>query len=245
MRCAGETRVTGSISLEAEHVRQVSPPKSHSDPLCVCYGVMARRFMLRHAHADNPPEVQGLIVTGVSFAEDAREKLASAGFELLAGCTARKTSSQAEWQSARQTCHLHFKFVTPRTVTLVTSHNVEHGKVEVAEMIITFPLASGRVWVRSGDEYTWFAKWPSAGLYKPIQLLLSGNAERVICPTSKANAAVAELPPEIGRPRRWTTLENASAATDCAAGPAFFFSPGGGRKHLRNPTKLRKRWPAK
>jgi hypothetical protein len=41
-------------------------------------------------------------------------------------------------------------------------------------MVITFPLSAGRVWVRTGNEYFWFAKWPcqQGRLEDPIQLLL-------------------------------------------------------------------------
>ena len=130
--------------------------------------------------AADSPEVQGLIATRVSFGEDVREKLASAGFELLASCTLGHMATEAEWASASRNCHLHFTFATPRTVTFVPPLKVrmQREKVEVAEMIVTFPLGSGhvrRVWVRSGDEYTWFAKWPgqeNARLCKPIQELL-------------------------------------------------------------------------
>jgi hypothetical protein len=134
-------------------------------------------FWCSTAPAADPPEVRGLIATRVHFEEDARERLAATGFELLANCTFSHTASEGEWHEALRQSHLHFTFATPRTVTFVPPLNatMKREKAEITEMIVTFPLGSGRVWVRSGDEYTWFAKWPcqeSTRLCKPIQLLL-------------------------------------------------------------------------
>ena len=129
------------------------------------------------AQAADSPEVRGLIATQVHFEGESRERVATAGLELLASCTLRHTASRAEWHTGLRQCHLHFTFVSPRTVTFVPLMKPE--KAEVAEMIITFPLWLGRVWVRSGDEYTWFAKWPGQErerLCKPIQELLKEAA---------------------------------------------------------------------
>jgi hypothetical protein len=122
------------------------------------------------AQAADSPEVHGVIATGVHFPEATSEKLAGAAFELLAGSTARHSASKAEWYETFHGCHLHFKFVAPRSIMLESPAE----KLDVAEMIMTLPLSRARIWVRSGDEYTWFAKWPytSARLYKPIQSLL-------------------------------------------------------------------------
>ncbi len=123
--------------------------------------------------AADPPIVQGLMAVRVSFGGEAREKLTSAGFDLLAKCTVSRAATEEEWELVLRQCHLHFTFATSRSVTFVPL--VKPEKVEVAEMIITFPLWLGRVWVRSGDEYTWFAKWPGQErerLCKPIQELL-------------------------------------------------------------------------
>lgn len=126
-------------------------------------------FFCTAVQALDPPEVQGVIATGVHFSGDAREKVATAVFELLASCTASGTASENDWAEAlHRKCRLHFKFVEPRTVMMT---NDRPDKIEVDEMVITFPLSNGRIWVRSGEKYIWFAKWRPERC-KPIQELL-------------------------------------------------------------------------
>lgn len=121
------------------------------------------------AEADDPPKVQGVIASQVHFSGDAREKAANAILELLASCTSSGTASEMDWVEAPHgKCHLHFTFVKPQTVTVTINRP---AKIEVGEMVITFPLSNGRIWVRSGDKYTWFAKYRPE-LCKPIQELL-------------------------------------------------------------------------
>ncbi len=121
------------------------------------------------AQADDPPEVRGVLAGQVYFSGDAREKAATAVLELLASCTASGTASEHDWVEAPHgKCHLHFKFVKPRTVTVAIGRL---ATIETGEMVITFPLSNGRIWLRSGDRYTWFAKYRPE-LCKPIQELL-------------------------------------------------------------------------
>jgi len=124
-------------------------------------------FWCNTAHANDQPEVQGVIATEVQFSGASREKVANAVFELLGSCTFSAPASEKEWGDApNQKCRIHVKFVKPHTVTVNRSE-----KVEVDEMVITFPLSNGRIWVRSGDKYISFAKYRPE-LCKPIQELL-------------------------------------------------------------------------
>lgn len=130
------------------------------------------------SQAAEPPEVRGLMATRVSFDTTTSEKLASASFELLAHCSMGQSASEREWADADRGCHLRFRFITPRTASFSRPTITNGGlpeKSEVSEMILTFPLGSGRVWVRTGEEYAWYAKWPGSAherLCNPIQLLL-------------------------------------------------------------------------
>jgi hypothetical protein len=126
--------------------------------------------LLLTASAAGPPdglvEVKGLIATRVQFGGDAREKVASAGLDLLRSCTHSATASEEDWLKALHKCHLDIKFTTPRNLIVNRSE-----KITVAEMLITFPLASGGIWVRSGERYTHFAKFDPQLCIKIQELL--------------------------------------------------------------------------
>jgi hypothetical protein len=109
-----------------------------------------------------------LLATPVTFEAEAGAKMASAILDLLATSTYSRAATEAEWLDAARLCHVRVKFPTPpRSVEV-------HGaaKLEVAEVIATFPLPStGGLWVRSGDRYAYFAKYRGPALEK-IQAML-------------------------------------------------------------------------
>jgi hypothetical protein len=117
--------------------------------------------------AQGTPEVSGVLATQVHFDGDSRERMAAAGIELLSACTASGAASEADWRGAAGKCNIRITIPTPRQLTAA-------GKMwDVDEIMISFPLATGRVWVKSQGEYTWFAKWPcDQRLTMPIQQLL-------------------------------------------------------------------------
>lgn len=119
------------------------------------------------ASAQEVPQVQGLIATRGHFPAEAGEKVSAATLKLLASCTASGPATEKEWHEVPAwTCHLHLTFAKPRLVTIS-----ERQALNVDEIVLTFPLNSARLWIRSGDQYHWFAKF-RPDLCKPIQELL-------------------------------------------------------------------------
>lgn len=117
--------------------------------------------------AQDSAQVQGVLATRVQFSDEAGEKLAAASLKLLASCTASGPATEKELQDApARTCHLHLTFARPRIVTMANS-----SALAVDEVVVTFPLSSARLWVRSGDQHHWFAKF-RPDLCDPIQELL-------------------------------------------------------------------------
>ncbi len=143
-----------------------------------CAAVFAAATCCTASRAAEPTEVRGLLATRVAFDDVASEQLAAASLELLAQCSLGQAASAREWAAVDRGCHLRFRFDSPRAVSLPRLTNGRDGmpeKPEIAEMILSFPLNSGRIWVRSGDEYARYAKWPvtaHAQLCDPIQRLL-------------------------------------------------------------------------
>jgi hypothetical protein len=114
------------------------------------------------------PEVRGLLATRVTFDDAAGAKLASAILDLLATSSYSRVATEEEWLDAGRRCHVRAKFPAPPRSVEVNGA----AKLEVAEVIATFPLAStGGLWVRSGDRYAYFAKYSGPALGE-IQSLL-------------------------------------------------------------------------
>lgn len=117
--------------------------------------------------AQDSAQVHGVLATRVQFSDEAGEKLAAATLELLASCTASGLATEKDFQDApARTCHLHLTLAKPHVVTMANS-----PAFAVDEVVMTFPLSSARLWVRSGDQYHWFAKF-RPNLCGPIQELL-------------------------------------------------------------------------
>jgi hypothetical protein len=114
------------------------------------------------------PEVRGLLATDVTFSDDAGARLAAAVVDLLRSASYSRAATEEEWLAARRHCHIRVRF--PEGARPVVPRDGE--KVEVDEVIATFPLAStGGLWVRSGDRITYFAKY-SASSVDLVQRLL-------------------------------------------------------------------------
>jgi hypothetical protein len=129
--------------------------------------------------AAEPPAVKGLLATAVHFDAATSDTVAAAMINLLAHCTLGEASTEADWHAASQACHLRATFANPRAVAIdaVAVPPTREREVDVAEIILTLPLTSGRVWIKSGNQYYWFAKWPGvqhSQLCNPIQQLLKG-----------------------------------------------------------------------
>jgi hypothetical protein len=107
------------------------------------------------------PEVRGLLATEVTFSDDAGAKLAGAVVDLLRTASFSRAATEEEWLAARRQCHIRVRFPDrPRPVVPGIGE-----KVDVDEVIATFPLAStGGLWVRSGDRITYFAKYSGPSL---------------------------------------------------------------------------------
>lgn len=119
------------------------------------------------ALAQDDAQVQGLLATRVQFSAEAGEKVSAAMLKLLTSCTASASATESQLQDAPTgTCHLHFTFTKPRIIAMANSQ-----ALSVDELVVTFPLSSARLWVRSGDQYHWFAKF-RPDLCDPIQELL-------------------------------------------------------------------------
>ncbi len=128
---------------------------------------LAMTLLLTALGAGPAPEVRGLLATRVTFDEAAGAKLASAILDLLATSSYSRVATEAEWLDAGRRCHVRVKFPAPPRSVEVNGA----AKLEVAEVIATFPLAStGGLWVRSGDRYAYFAKYngPALGVIQSL-----------------------------------------------------------------------------
>jgi hypothetical protein len=118
------------------------------------------------------PEVRALLVTHLGFTENQREKLAGAAVKLLSSCHSSCPSSEKDFQSLFKQCHLHVKFARPREV------NVREGKkLKVDELIVSFPTNTGGIWVRSGEDYSYFTKFAYEHCLEINELLKAGKPQ--------------------------------------------------------------------
>jgi hypothetical protein len=117
------------------------------------------------------PEVRALAVTHLRFAEKDREKLAEAAVKMLASCSSSCPSSEKDFESLLKQCHLHVKFAKPREVT------ADHKKVQVDELIVSFPTNTGGIWVRTGEDYHYFTKFAHEHVLEIHELLKAGKPQ--------------------------------------------------------------------
>jgi hypothetical protein len=90
----------------------------------------------------------------IEFALDVRENVANAAIDLLRSCHhSDSTATKNGWDNALKKPHLRVTFAKPRSVDVLDE------TVEVPELVVTFPLSTGGLWVRSGDKVLYFAKY--------------------------------------------------------------------------------------
>lgn len=123
-------------------------------------------------------EARALLAMPMSFAAETA-KLSSSVLTLLGRCTVVQSATMADWNDIQRQCHLHINYTPAHHMPLTRPLSGAAEKpLEIDELIVTFPLFSGRVYVRSGDMVYWFAKWPGVDnerLCGPIQTLLSSH----------------------------------------------------------------------
>jgi hypothetical protein len=91
----------------------------------------------------------------MEFAPEVRAKLVEEAVELLSSCIHKDLEPGRRLKDAMKESHLSVKFPSPRRVEVP----VEEITVEVQEMVITLPLNSGGIWVRSDKGVIYFAKF--------------------------------------------------------------------------------------
>jgi hypothetical protein len=115
------------------------------------YTVMLKEFAPQPAVV---PEVRALLVTHLSFAAEEREKVAATALQLLESCGHSQPSTGDDFERIFQQCHLYVKF--PKPQPLIVS---DGQKLQVEELIVSFPTNRGGIWVRSGRDYVYLAKF--------------------------------------------------------------------------------------
>ena len=118
-----------------------------------------------------PPQVRALLVTHLGFEEKDRDKIAEAAVKLLASCSSSCTSSEKDFESIFRQCHLHVKFAKPREVT------ADRQKVNVDELVVSFPTNTGGIWVRMGTDYRYFTKFACEQCLALHELLKAGKPQ--------------------------------------------------------------------
>jgi len=118
-----------------------------------------------------PPQVRALLVTHLGFEEKDRDKVAEAAVKLLASCSSSCPSSEKDFDSIFRQCHLHVKFAKPREVT------ADRQKVNVDELVVSFPTNTGGIWVRMGTDYRYFTKFACEQCLALHELLKAGKPQ--------------------------------------------------------------------
>jgi hypothetical protein len=93
----------------------------------------------------------------VSVPENSQNKIVEASVGLLASCRYSDTKAQTkdDFAEARKLTHIQIVFNEPRTVDVKS----ERLTVQVKEMIITLPLATGGIWIPFGERILYFSKY--------------------------------------------------------------------------------------
>jgi hypothetical protein len=101
--------------------------------------------------------------------------LAGAAVKLLASCGSSCPSSEKDFQSLFKQCHLHVRFAEPREIAVKN----ERLKLKVDELIVSFPTNTGGIWLRSGDDYSYFTKFDPEPCLEINELIKSGQPQSV------------------------------------------------------------------
>ena len=119
------------------------------------------------ARADDTAQVSG-VINGkqLQFSSEAKQKVITDSISLLASCSYSSlhdsSTNKPHFKDAVKQSHLTITFSKPQIVEVP----LEKMKVEVKEMVITLPLSSGAVWVRSSSDTSYFAMFTPETFYK-------------------------------------------------------------------------------
>ena len=91
----------------------------------------------------------------IEFAAEVRAMLVEKAVELLSSCIHKDLKPEESLQDAAKESHLTVKFASPRKVEVPA----EAITVQVQKMVITLPLNSGGIWVRTDKGVIYFAKF--------------------------------------------------------------------------------------
>lgn len=99
----------------------------------------------------------------VAYTRNSRERIARKSVDLLASCIymnprpnwGASSTAPPGIENARKQSHLDLVFSTPQKVEVAA----EKVTLDVKELVITLPLNSGGIWVRTDDGVKYFAKF--------------------------------------------------------------------------------------
>jgi len=120
-------------------------------------------------------EVEGVIDgQRVEFDADVRVQLVDRSVELLASCGFKDLHPQRTIADAGRQSHVRMTFARPRRIEIRVGNSV----VDVREMLITLPLGSEAIWVRTDPgDVIYFAKWQPASAQGLRTLLQARRAD--------------------------------------------------------------------
>jgi hypothetical protein len=116
------------------------------------------------ARAGDPAQVGG-IINGKPLPKlppDVRQKLEEQSIKLLESCRFADLHSTNDVKRVHGPSFVHFIFANPVDVQEKVGKAVSPGgkvKLEIKDMVITLPLASGGIWVQSDQGTSYFAKF--------------------------------------------------------------------------------------
>jgi hypothetical protein len=119
------------------------------------------------ASADDAVHINGIIDgKQLELKPEMKERLADDSLGLLSSCMYWSAlwysnpscyTNSSCFAEVQKGSHLHFVFAKPRTIDVKLA-DID-VRVEVYEMVITLPLASGQVWVKTKSTTSYFAKF--------------------------------------------------------------------------------------
>jgi hypothetical protein len=120
------------------------------------------------ARAEDTAQVSGVIDgKHLQFSPEVRQKVVTDSVSLLASCCYSSlhdsSTNTLHFEDAMKQSHLRIIFPKPQIVEVQLD---EKMKVKVKELVITLPLASAAIWVRSDDSTSYFAKFTPETLFK-------------------------------------------------------------------------------
>jgi hypothetical protein len=122
--------------------------------------------------AEDKAQVSGVIEGKLlRFAPEVQRKLAENSIKLLASCSYSSlhdgNTNKVHFEDAEKRSHLTIIFSKPHMVEV----QLEKINVKVKEMVITLPLTSGGIWVRSDGRTSYFAMFTPDTYFKLEALL--------------------------------------------------------------------------